>query len=195
MAQDYRIGHQERDEAIERLQEHLARGRLELGEFEDRMAKALAARTTSDLRVLFDDLPDSGWVDERQDAGAGASVPAVRRTSSGIVRRELSAPGSLLASWWVVVVGFVLYGVTRAWPLAVVAMVVYVVASVRQARADRLVIEYPAGDIEAEVRALLRAGRKVEAIKRWREEFPGTELATAKAQVDSIERMLPGPTL
>lgn len=52
-----RIGDRERDEAISYLREHLSTGRLDSLEFDDRMSKALEARTRTDLLALFNDLP------------------------------------------------------------------------------------------------------------------------------------------
>jgi hypothetical protein len=52
-----RIGTTEREQAVKALGEHFAQGRLEPGEFEERMTAAYAARTASELDRLFDDLP------------------------------------------------------------------------------------------------------------------------------------------
>ncbi|MGI8767904.1 MAG: DUF1707 SHOCT-like domain-containing protein [Propionibacteriaceae bacterium] len=52
-----RIGDRERDEAVRLLREHLAAGRIDYTEFEERMAWALQARTEPDLLTLFADLP------------------------------------------------------------------------------------------------------------------------------------------
>ncbi|MDO5676204.1 MAG: DUF1707 domain-containing protein [Propionibacteriaceae bacterium] len=58
MAADFmRIGDVERDEAVNMLREHHATGRLTSEEFDDRMSKALGARTQSELNELFLDLP------------------------------------------------------------------------------------------------------------------------------------------
>lgn len=54
---DLRIGDDERDDATRLLQEHLAAGRLDAGEFESRMTRALESTHASQLRALFDDLP------------------------------------------------------------------------------------------------------------------------------------------
>jgi Domain of unknown function (DUF1707) len=53
-----RIGDADRDEAVAFLQEHMAKGRIDASEFDDRMSRALNAKTASELAVLFDDLPD-----------------------------------------------------------------------------------------------------------------------------------------
>ncbi|MGH3615665.1 MAG: DUF1707 domain-containing protein [Pseudonocardia sp.] len=53
-----RVGHDERERAVRALGEHFAKGRLEMDEYEDRCARAYAARTTVDLDALFDELPN-----------------------------------------------------------------------------------------------------------------------------------------
>ena len=53
-----RIGDADRDQAVAFLQEHMAQGRINASEFDDRMSHALKARTASELAVLFEDLPD-----------------------------------------------------------------------------------------------------------------------------------------
>jgi hypothetical protein len=53
-----RIGDADRDQAVGFLQEHMAQGRIDASEFDDRMSRALKAKTASELAVLFDDLPE-----------------------------------------------------------------------------------------------------------------------------------------
>jgi hypothetical protein len=53
-----RIGDADRDQAVAFLQEHLAQGRIDAAEFDDRMSRALKARTASELTILFEDLPE-----------------------------------------------------------------------------------------------------------------------------------------
>jgi DUF1707 SHOCT-like domain len=54
-----RIGDVERDAAIAALGEHFAAGRISKEEYDERAGFALRARTASDLRPLFVDLPPS----------------------------------------------------------------------------------------------------------------------------------------
>lgn len=52
-----RIGTAERERAAASLAEHFAAGRLDVEEYDDRVARAYAAKTTADLAMLFSDLP------------------------------------------------------------------------------------------------------------------------------------------
>jgi hypothetical protein len=54
---DVRVGDQERASAQAALAEHLTAGRLDLGEFTQRVDRCLTARTRRELLALFDDLP------------------------------------------------------------------------------------------------------------------------------------------
>jgi hypothetical protein len=54
---DIRISNAERDESISTLGMHMSTGRLELDEYEERCARAAAARTRGELEALFSDLP------------------------------------------------------------------------------------------------------------------------------------------
>jgi hypothetical protein len=53
-----RVSDAERAEVADRLSRHYADGRLDQAEFDDRVSRAMAAKTVGDLRGLFDDLPD-----------------------------------------------------------------------------------------------------------------------------------------
>ncbi|MGW0736999.1 DUF1707 SHOCT-like domain-containing protein [Streptomyces sp. NPDC002851] len=52
-----RIGHAERDQAVDLLKNAYAEGRLDASEFEERVDSAMHARTRDDLDPLFEDLP------------------------------------------------------------------------------------------------------------------------------------------
>ena len=55
-----RIGDAERDRAIDLLRDHMAAGRLNAEEFDERLGVALSAKTSADLDPLFTDLPGAG---------------------------------------------------------------------------------------------------------------------------------------
>lgn len=52
-----RIGTEERDQALQALGDHFAKGRLPVAEYDERVSKAVEAETRADLRPLFADLP------------------------------------------------------------------------------------------------------------------------------------------
>jgi hypothetical protein len=52
-----RIGNQQREEAIRALNDHFAAGRIEIGEYEQRVSYATASQTIAELSSLFHDLP------------------------------------------------------------------------------------------------------------------------------------------
>ncbi len=52
-----RVSDAERNAVVDRLHHATTEGRLDLEEFDERLADALAARTRADLELLLDDLP------------------------------------------------------------------------------------------------------------------------------------------
>lgn len=55
-----RVSDAERAEVADRLATHYSDGRLDKAEFDERVARAMSAKTRGDLNGLFDDLPDLG---------------------------------------------------------------------------------------------------------------------------------------
>lgn len=114
--QHMRIGDSERDEAVSRLSEHFAAGRLDHAEFAERTEQALSARTRGELDVLTKDLP---------------VLPAAVRPSTATPSTTAISPGELsaraewrrstLATWAAFAVFFViLWAVTGGgffWPV------------------------------------------------------------------------------
>jgi hypothetical protein len=105
-----RIGDAERDQAATYLREALAQGRLEQEEFDERVDRALRAKTQADLDPLFKDLPGPRpgqamnpaagfqappWQRPEQPAGRDVAVPAGKdvagRDSTGKVLTVLAA--------------------------------------------------------------------------------------------------------
>jgi DUF1707 SHOCT-like domain len=54
---DLRVSDAERSDVADRLGKHYADGRLDQAEFNERVDRAMSAKTQSDLTGLFDDLP------------------------------------------------------------------------------------------------------------------------------------------
>lgn len=58
--QHMRVSDAERQAVADRLAEHFSSGRLDQAEFDERVGRAMGAKTRADLNGLFDDLPDTG---------------------------------------------------------------------------------------------------------------------------------------
>jgi uncharacterized membrane protein len=58
--QNMRVSDAERQSVADRLAEHFSSGRLDQEEFDERVSRAMGAKTRADLNGLFDDLPESG---------------------------------------------------------------------------------------------------------------------------------------
>jgi Flp pilus assembly protein TadB len=58
--QHLRVSDAERQAVADRLTEHFAEGRLDQAEFDDRVGRAMGAKTRADLSGLFSDLPGAG---------------------------------------------------------------------------------------------------------------------------------------
>jgi hypothetical protein len=104
-----RVSDADRQAVTDRLSQHFADGRLDQAEFDDRVERAMSAKTRGDLTGLFTDLPE---------AGAPAVTGPPRRRHHPVLLLALfvvlaSAAGHLL--WWTVVpvfwLAFVVVGV------------------------------------------------------------------------------------
>lgn len=78
-----RIGHKERDDAVELLRTAAGDGLITLDELESRMEAALEARTADDIRALIADLPEPAG----PAAPAAAAKPVRLAVSHGSVER------------------------------------------------------------------------------------------------------------
>ena len=58
--QHLRVSDAERQTVADRLAEHFGDGRLDQAEFDERVGRAMNAKTRADLAGLFDDLPETG---------------------------------------------------------------------------------------------------------------------------------------
>src|ERR1700761_9690845 len=71
-----RVSDADRNAVAELLSKHYADGRLDQGEFDERVGQTMAAKTRGDLAGLFDDLPDTEDPSRPPGPGAGPSGPA-----------------------------------------------------------------------------------------------------------------------
>ena len=58
--QHMRVSDAERQSVADCLAEHFSSGRLDQSEFDERVGRAMSAKTRADLNGLFDDLPETG---------------------------------------------------------------------------------------------------------------------------------------
>jgi hypothetical protein len=73
--QDLRVSDAERDTIVTELGQHFQDGRLDQGEFDDRVSAALTARTRGDLDQLTTDLPRATAAGPAGFAAPGRSGP------------------------------------------------------------------------------------------------------------------------
>jgi hypothetical protein len=99
---DLRVSDRDRQAAAERLRLALGDGRLDLLEYDDRLAKAYAAVTYSDLEPLFADLPESSAMVVAEPPGRAPLRPTVALPAPSAAR----LPTALKVLWtiWVAVV-------------------------------------------------------------------------------------------
>jgi hypothetical protein len=90
--QHIRVSDAERNAVTERLAAHYSDGRLDQAEFDERVSRAISAKTRGDLDGLFDDLPDP------EPAGAsGIGQPAAPGVPYRLRRRGGARPVLMVA--------------------------------------------------------------------------------------------------
>jgi Domain of unknown function (DUF1707) len=108
--QHMRVSDAERQEVADRLAEHFSSGRLDQAEFDERVGRAMSAKTRADLNGLFDDLPGTG-------------APAATDPSAGQLRRRRRHPVLLAA-----LIVFVAIAASHVvWPLLWIGFLVAIV--------------------------------------------------------------------
>ena len=75
---EMRASDSDRDAVVSDLSEHLQAGRLTTGEFDERMGRALAARTWGELRDLLADLPATRLAPQAPAARSSSAQPRPR---------------------------------------------------------------------------------------------------------------------
>ena len=119
--QNMRVSDAERQAVADRLAEHFSAGRLDQAEFDDRVGRAMSAKTRADLNGLFDDLPETG-------------APAATDQTGSLTRRRHRHPVLLVA----LVVFVAIAAAHVVWPLlwigALVALVLFATGNIGHAR-------------------------------------------------------------
>jgi hypothetical protein len=77
-----RVSDAERADIADRLARHYGEGRLDMTEFDERVTRAMAAKTIADFLGLFDDLPDLPGPPADPLAGT-AKTPGTPRQAAG----------------------------------------------------------------------------------------------------------------
>lgn len=210
-----RIGDSEREAAVTELQNHHAAGRLSTEEFNDRMGKALEAKTGSELSALFYDLPGSGPSPYEYgsapsygaapyndpygldaDYGATPSTPATWGDQGQDVQ-PAEAVRPWFAQWWMLIIAVVIAGGAsgRLWFL-VPAMAIWLWVIWPSLNQRRQVTQAPAAPPRPltyserdEVILALQSAGEVAAIRRYRQ-LTGADLYTATMTVRAMNREL-----
>ena len=123
--QHIRVSDAERNAVTERLAAHYGDGRLDQAEFDERVTRAMAAKTRGDLDGLFDDLPDP---EPTGASGTGGPAVPYRRRRGGPLRAILLLVlviAVMSATWhafaffyipwfWIAALGAVVFFATRS---------------------------------------------------------------------------------
>jgi len=119
--QHMRVSDAERQAVADRLAEHFSSGRLDQAEFDERVGRAMSAKTRADLNGLFEDLPETG-------------APAATDQAAGLPRRRNRHPVLLVA----LIVFVAIAAAHVVWPLlwigALVAIVLFATGTFGHAR-------------------------------------------------------------
>ena len=104
--QQMRVSDAERQAVVDRLAEHFAEGRLDHAEFDERVGRAMSAKTRADLTGLFADLPEP-----RAEVApmAQAGPPVGRRSRPPILLLALVVVVALTAAHAVLFAGLWLW--------------------------------------------------------------------------------------
>lgn len=112
-----RLSDAERDTAAQMLREHYEAGRLDAGEFEERLSAALSARIAADFQPLFADLPAPHPGSPLQPYAQPATwAPTYANTPAP--RPDSAPPGTTGNTDWLAVAKGVI------WPAAIVMGIV-----------------------------------------------------------------------
>jgi MYXO-CTERM domain-containing protein len=138
--QHMRVSDADRSDIADRLARHYGDGRLDQAEFDDRIGRAMAAKTVADFQGLFEDLPDL----PQEVADATGKAPGSPSAPSYMGVQKQRPRHTLLGK--VVLVALVLIALSIGWHAATdwwfhpwmwIAAIVLVVLAARRRRRSR----------------------------------------------------------
>jgi len=136
--QHLRVSDAERNAVAERLGAHYSDGRLDQAEFDERVSRAMSAKTRGDLDGLFDDLPDP---EPAGAAGTGrASQPSGPAMPYRMHRRAPARPFLMVALViaLMIAIGHTIAAIYIPWFwVAVIAAAIVLVSRPSRTRHDR----------------------------------------------------------
>jgi Domain of unknown function (DUF1707) len=131
--QHLRVSDADRNEVAELLGKHYADGRLDQGEFDERVTRTMAAKTRGDLTGLFDDLPDPDPTAGAGPAAGGPAVPYRSRRRPGLLRALLLVVAVMICAniAWHALASMFFVG-PLVWGLVLVAVILLVTKAARR---------------------------------------------------------------
>src|SRR6266700_1925774 len=139
--QHMRVSDADRSDVADRLARHYGDGRLDQAEFDDRISRAMTAKTVADFQGLFDDLPDlPSEVSDTAGKAPGSPPPAASSKSVLKQRRGNTLLGKLvLVALILTIVPVGWHAVTDWWfqPWMWIAAIVIIVLASRARRRSR----------------------------------------------------------
>jgi hypothetical protein len=113
--QHLRVSDAERQAVADRLAEHYADGRLDQAEFDERIGRAMSAKTRADLNGLFDDLPDTSGPSQAGAQGAQGAQGVQGPPAMPVSPRRRHRHPVLLVVLAVIVAMAVIHAVAVPW--------------------------------------------------------------------------------
>jgi hypothetical protein len=136
-----RVSDADRSDVADRLARHYGDGRLDQAEFDDRIGRAMTAKTVADFQGLFEDLPDLPLeVSDTAGQAPGSPPPAASCKSVLKQRRGNTLLGKLLlVALILTVVSVGWHAATDGWfqPWTWIAVIVIAVLASRSRRRSR----------------------------------------------------------
>ncbi len=101
--QHMRVSDAERQAVADRLAEHFSSGRLDQEEFDERVSRAMSAKTRADLNGLFDDLPEAGRPGQAWTGQPWTGLPETGAPAGACAQRRRFRHPVLLAAFIILV--------------------------------------------------------------------------------------------